>query len=100
VARLVPVFGAFLICLPIVWAEAPGRAVSPTVPGHAVSPDHGKAPANTAEPGLVAAQGSTARDGLYLFAVWAALIGVAAGLAPGLRHTGLPAADDARRTRD
>lgn len=57
-ARLVPVFGAFLILLPILWA-----------------------PAETASR-------DTAQDGLYLFGVWAGLIGVAALLARGLRGSG------------
>lgn len=56
-ARLVPVFGIFLIFLPILWG-----------------------PADTAAR-------DTARDGLYLFGVWAGLILLAAGLAPGLRRT-------------
>lgn len=55
-ARLVPVFGAFLIFLPILWG-----------PGETPEPD-------------------TASDGLYLFGVWAGLIGGAALLAPGLRR--------------
>ncbi len=59
-ARLLPVFGGFLLLLPILWA-----------------------------PGETAA-GDTAPDGMYLFAVWAVLIGVAACLAPGLAD----AADD------
>jgi hypothetical protein len=52
--RLLPLFGGFLLLLPILWA-----------------------PAETAV-------GDTARDGMYLFAVWAVLIGAAAWLAPGL----------------
>ena len=49
-ARLVPVFGAFLFLLPILWS-----------------------PADTASR-------DTAPDGVYLFAVWAGLIAVAAFL--------------------
>ena len=56
-ARLVPVFGAFLIFLPILWAE-------------------GDTPAH-----------QTAFDGIYLFAIWGALIAGAALLAPGLSRT-------------
>ncbi len=59
-ARLLPVFGGFLILLPILWA--------PT------------------EAGVRA----TAWDGIYLFAIWAVLVGLAAWLAPGLAG----AADD------
>lgn len=71
-ARLVPVFGAFLIFLPILWA-----------------------PAETATR-------DTASDGIYLFVVWAVLIGVAACLAPGLRATTAGEADrpPAGRTGD
>jgi uncharacterized membrane protein len=67
-ARLVPVFGAFLVFLPILWS-----------PGETPEPD-------------------TARDGLYLFVVWAGLIGAAALLAPGLRRsTGPDAGTDLSR---
>jgi len=62
-ARLVPVFGAFLILLPILWA-----------------------------PGSTSAR-DTAGDGIYLFVVWAGLIGVAAILAPALRRNATPKAD-------
>lgn len=55
-ARLVPVFGAFLLFLPILWG-----------PGETDVPD-------------------TAMDGLYLFGVWAGMIFAAALLAPGLRR--------------
>jgi uncharacterized membrane protein len=53
-ARMLPVFGAFLFLLPILWdpANSTGR--------------------------------DTAPDGLYLFWVWGGLISVAALLAPGL----------------
>lgn len=61
-ARLVPVFGAFLIFLPILW----GPAQTP--------------------------QADTATDGLYLFGVWAGLILAAAALAPGLRRNAGPEA--------
>lgn len=62
-ARLLPVFGGFLVLLPILWAPVGG-------------------------------QGSeTARDGIYLFVIWAALVGLAAWLAPGLAD----AADDEDR---
>jgi hypothetical protein len=47
-ARLLPLFGLFLIILPILWSP--------------VDDDHRR----------------TATDGLYLFGVWSALIGVAA----------------------
>ena len=70
-ARLVPVFGAFLIFLPILWS-----------------------PGGTAEP-------DTARNGLYLFGVWAGLIVAAATLAPGLRRDCDPdAAHDADQVAD
>ena len=55
-ARLVPLFGVFLIFLPILW-------------------DPGATP-----------EVDTARDGLYLFGVWAGLIAIAAVLAPALRR--------------
>ncbi len=57
-ARMLPVIGAFLILLPILWA-----------------------PAETA-------QRDTAPDGIYLFAVWAGLIVVAALISRGLDPTG------------
>lgn len=53
-ARLMPVFGGFLLLLPILWG-----------------------PAKTAAH-------DTATAGMYLFGVWAVLIGLAAWLAPGL----------------
>ncbi len=64
-ARLVPVFGVFLIFLPILWG-----------PGHTPAPD-------------------TASDGLYLFGVWAGLIAAAALLAPGLRRNARADTDSA-----
>ena len=59
-ARLLPVFGGFLFLLPILWAP----------------PETGAR--------------DTARDGIYLFVIWAVLVGLAAWLAPGLAD----AADD------
>ena len=59
-ARLLPLFGGFLWLLPILWG-----------------------------PQETAAR-DTARDGIYLFVIWAVLIGAAATLAPGLAN----AADD------
>lgn len=59
-ARLLPVLGGFLMLLPILWA-----------------------------PALTEAR-DTARDGIYLFVIWAMLVGLAAWLAPGLAD----AADD------
>lgn len=53
-ARMLPVFGLFLVLVPILWK-----------------------PAETA-------RADTAPDGLYLFAVWAGLVLVAALMAPGL----------------
>ncbi len=53
-ARMVPVLGAFLFLLPILWS--PGET----------------------------ARADTARDGIYLFAVWIGLVAVAALMAPGL----------------
>jgi hypothetical protein len=59
-ARLLPLFGGFLMLLPILWGPA-------------------------------GAQGrDTARDGMYLFVIWAVLVGLAAWLAPRLAD----AADD------
>jgi hypothetical protein len=55
-ARLLPVFGAFLLLLPILWEPVAGQA----------------------------AERSTSGDALYLFAVWAGLICIARALAPGL----------------
>ena len=54
-ARLLPVLGAFLLLLPILWS-----------------------PAQTPAP-------DTGADGIYLFMVWAGLIAGAAALAPLLR---------------
>ena len=59
-ARLLPLFGGFLMMLPILWTPAATQARD------------------------------TARDGMYLFAIWAVLVGLAAWLAPGLAD----AADD------
>ncbi len=50
-ARLLPVLGGFLVLLPILWV----RADAPS--------------------------GGTARDGIYLFVIWAVLVGAAALLA-------------------
>jgi hypothetical protein len=60
-ARLLPLFGGFLMLVPILWAPA-------GVQGR-----------------------DTARDGIYLFAIWAVLVALAAWLAPRLAD----AADDA-----
>lgn len=61
-ARMLPVFGAVLLLLPVLWAPAAG------------------------------ARRATAGDGIYLFAVWLAVIGAAALLARPLRaETGDPA---------
>lgn len=56
-ARLLPIVGAFLVLLPILWdpAESESR--------------------------------DTARDGIYLFGVWAGLILVAAAMAPSLNRS-------------
>ena len=65
-ARLLPVFGGFLMFLPILWA-----------------PD--------------GAQGrDTARDGIYLFVIWAVLVGLAAWLAPSLADAADDGADPAK----
>jgi hypothetical protein len=56
-ARMLPVLGAFLLLLPILWSPSE-TAVADTGP-----------------------------DGIYLFLVWAGLIGAAAVLAPRLRGT-------------
>lgn len=54
-ARLLPIFGMFLVFLPILWApDASGGR-------------------------------ETAPDGIYLFLIWGGLIVVAALMAPGLR---------------
>ncbi|MGB8813508.1 MAG: hypothetical protein WCC57_10005 [Paracoccaceae bacterium] len=53
-ARLLPIFGALLVFLPILWAPAATGARD------------------------------TAPDGIYLFLIWAGLIGVAMVMAPGL----------------
>jgi hypothetical protein len=53
-ARMLPVLGALLLLVPILWS-----------PGDTARPD-------------------TARDGIYLFAVWFGLVLVAALMAPGL----------------
>lgn len=72
-ARLLPVLGAFLLLLPILWS-----------------------PAQTPEP-------DTGMDGIYLFVVWAGLIAGAAVLAPLLRRksdSSVPApADDSGEAR-
>lgn len=62
-ARLLPVFGAFLLLLPMLWAPAG---------------DEGR---------------GTVNDGLYLFLVWAGLIAVARLLAPSLTADGHPDPD-------
>lgn len=53
-ARLLPIFGGFLVLLPILWTQTDVQT------------------------------GGTARSGIYLFVVWAALVAVAAWLAPRL----------------
>lgn len=53
-ARLLPVFGAFLLLLPILWEPEGGGARS------------------------------VVQDGLYLFGIWAGLVAVALALVPGL----------------
>lgn len=65
-ARLLPVFGGFLMFLPILWA-----------PGGAQGRD-------------------TARDGIYLFVIWAVLVGLAAWLAPSLADAADDGADPAK----
>ncbi|MGL6211452.1 MAG: hypothetical protein ACRC14_16645 [Paracoccaceae bacterium] len=62
-ARLVPVFGVFLILLPILWSPAETEARD------------------------------TASDGIYLLVVWAGLIAIAALLAPALAQTATPEMD-------
>lgn len=57
-ARLLPVAGALLLCLPILWA--PGETLT----------------------------GDTAPDMVYLFSVWIGLIALAAAFAPGLAQGG------------
>ncbi|TKA94608.1 hypothetical protein FAZ78_21430 [Cereibacter changlensis] len=65
VARMLPVFGAFLFLLPVLWA-----------------------------PGLTERR-DTAPDGIYLFAAWFFLVLAAAALAPGLEaEVGADAAED------
>lgn len=64
-ARLLPLAGAFLFLLPVLWAPA--------------------------DPAGGAAR-DTAMDGLYLFVAWGLLILAAALMAPGLRAD--PPADD------
>ena len=59
-ARLLPLFGAFLVLLPILWEPAASD------------------------------QRNTVPDGIYLFAVWLGLIGGAAVLAPRLAATPPP----------
>jgi len=59
-ARMLPVFGAFLVFLPLLWAPEATEARD------------------------------TAPDGIYLFAVWAGLIAVAIWLAPGLSDEDQP----------
>ena len=63
-ARLLPVFGAFLVLLPILWAPVETGARD------------------------------TARDGIYLFVIWAILVGLAAWLAPGLADGADDGGDD------
>lgn len=63
-ARLLPVFGAVLIALPVLWGptEVGGR--------------------------------SLAADSVYFFAVWALLIAIAAAFAPGLSRSDGDARDE------
>ena len=63
-ARLLPVFGAFLLLLPMLWAPAEGEGRGPV------------------------------HDGLYLFLVWAGLIAVARLLAPSLTSDERPDSDE------
>ena len=64
-ARLLPVFGAFLLLLPMLW-----------------------------DPVARGSRG-TVHDGLYLFVVWAGLIAVARLLAPSLTVEERPKTDEA-----
>ncbi|MEY3308515.1 MAG: hypothetical protein RLZZ413_2553 [Pseudomonadota bacterium] len=64
-ARLLPVFGAFLLLLPMLW-----------------------------DPVARGSRG-TVHDGLYLFVVWAGLIAVARLLAPSLTVDERPKTDEA-----
>ena len=66
-ARLLPVFGAFLLLLPMLWAPVEGKARG------------------------------TVHDGLYLFMVLAGLIAVARLLAPSLTADEHPDGDEADR---
>ena len=66
-ARVLPVFGAFLLLLPMLWAPAGDKARG------------------------------TVHDGLYLFLVWAGLIAVARLLAPSLTAEEQPDGDEGNR---
>jgi hypothetical protein len=66
-ARLLPVFGAFLLLLPMLWALTEDKARG------------------------------TVHDGLYLFLVWAGLIAVARLLAPSLTAEEQPDGDEGNR---
>lgn len=64
VSRALPVFGAFLFCLPVLWSRPDGAAGAPR-------PD-------------------LAEQGLYIFAVWGALVAVAGIVALRLRGGEIP----------
>jgi hypothetical protein len=66
-ARLLPVFGAFLLLLPMLWAPTEDKARG------------------------------TVHDGLYLFLVWAGLIAVARLLATSLTAEEQPDGDEGNR---
>ena len=66
-ARLLPVFGAFLLLLPMLWDPVAGEGRG------------------------------TVHDGLYLFLVWAGLIAVARLLAPSLTADEQPDSDEGNR---
>lgn len=110
-ARLLPVVGALLMLLPLLWqGQVPEPGIKPVPeqiaeqtaePGMEQSREPGTE--QTAEPGTeqvrepgteqaaqpgteLAGSPGTAGGGLYLFAVWIALIAAAAALAPALRR--------------
>lgn len=69
-ARLLPLLGAFLLVLPVIWAD-------PDAPGADI-----------------------AREAIYLFAVWAGLILAAYALSRGLSDDSIRPADEAEGTSD
>ncbi|GLS87193.1 hypothetical protein GCM10010873_21670 [Cypionkella aquatica] len=75
-ARLLPIFGLFLLLLPLLWGEGSGAGSGSVAVASAGDAGSGGAG--------VAAKSNSGQVAVYLFGVWALLIGLAAYVAPAL----------------